>query len=74
MAIAVSSAHRQAAFEAGQWLIDTMKRVVPIWKLEHYTDGTRQWVEHGNVQGAAKQGVVRGEAVRGSSDPEVTGA
>ena len=44
VAIAVSSAHRQPAFEAGQWLIDTLKRVVPIWKCEHWADGTTEWV------------------------------
>ncbi len=47
VAIAVSSAHRQAAFEAGQWLIDTMKQVVPIWKKEQWADGTSQWVHPG---------------------------
>ena len=44
VAIAVSSAHRQAAFEAGQWLIDTIKQVVPIWKKEHWADGSSLWV------------------------------
>jgi molybdopterin synthase catalytic subunit len=44
VAIAVSSAHRQAAFEAGQWLIDTLKQVVPIWKRELWADGTTEWV------------------------------
>ena len=47
VAIAVSSAHRQPAFEAGQWLIDTLKEVVPIWKCEHWADGTREWVHPG---------------------------
>jgi molybdopterin synthase catalytic subunit len=47
VAIAVSSAHRQAAFEAGQWLIDTLKQVVPIWKKENWADGTSQWVHPG---------------------------
>jgi molybdopterin synthase catalytic subunit len=47
VAIAVSSAHRQAAFEAGQWLIDTLKEVVPIWKCEHWADGTSEWVHPG---------------------------
>jgi molybdopterin synthase catalytic subunit len=47
VAIAVSSAHRQAAFEAGQWLIDTMKHIVPIWKKEHGADGTSLWVHPG---------------------------
>ena len=44
VAIAVSSAHRRGAFEAGQWLIDRIKQVVPIWKKENYTDGTSDWV------------------------------
>lgn len=44
VAIVVASAHRVAAFEAGQWLIDTLKQRVPIWKQEHWADGTRQWV------------------------------
>lgn len=47
VAIAVSSAHRQAAFEAGQWLIDRLKESVPIWKEEHWADGTSQWVHPG---------------------------
>lgn len=45
--IAVSSAHRQAAFEACQWLIDTLKQVVPIWKQEYWADGTTEWVHPG---------------------------
>jgi molybdopterin synthase catalytic subunit len=44
VAIAVSSAHRRAAFQAGQWLIDRIKEVVPIWKKENYADGTSHWV------------------------------
>ena len=44
VAIAVSSAHRREAFEAGQWLIDRIKQVVPIWKKENYTDGSDNWV------------------------------
>ena len=44
VAIAVSSAHRANAFEAGRWLIDTLKVEVPIWKREHWTDGTQEWV------------------------------
>lgn len=42
--IAVSSAHRRAAFEACQWLITELKRTVPIWKKEVYSDG-EIWVE-----------------------------
>jgi MoaE-MoaD fusion protein len=37
--IVVASAHRGAAYEASRWLIDTLKRHVPIWKKEHFVDG-----------------------------------
>jgi molybdopterin synthase catalytic subunit len=47
VAIAVSSPHRQAAFDAGNWLIDTLKQVVPIWKQEQYADGATEWVHPG---------------------------
>lgn len=41
--IAVSSAHRKAAFEACEYAIDTLKETVPIWKKEHFEDG-EVWV------------------------------
>ena len=47
VAIAVSSPHRQDAFESGSWLIDKLKEVVPIWKQENWADGTSQWVHPG---------------------------
>ena len=47
VAVAVSTPHRRAAFEAGQWLIDTLKASVPIWKKENWADGTSQWVHPG---------------------------
>jgi molybdopterin synthase catalytic subunit len=37
--IAVSAAHRAAAFDACRWAIDTLKRTVPIWKKEFFADG-----------------------------------
>jgi len=37
--IVVSSAHRGAAFDACRWLIDTLKKTVPIWKKEQFVDG-----------------------------------
>ncbi|MGB7189943.1 MAG: molybdenum cofactor biosynthesis protein MoaE [Acidobacteriaceae bacterium] len=37
--IAVASAHRAQAFDACRWLIDTLKKTVPIWKKEHFEDG-----------------------------------
>jgi molybdopterin synthase catalytic subunit len=37
--VVVASAHRGAAFEACRWLIDTLKKTVPIWKKEQFVDG-----------------------------------
>jgi MoaE-MoaD fusion protein len=37
--IVVASAHRAAAFDACRWAIDTLKRIVPIWKKEYFSDG-----------------------------------
>ncbi|HYM77658.1 MAG TPA: molybdenum cofactor biosynthesis protein MoaE [Candidatus Dormibacteraeota bacterium] len=37
--IAVASAHRGPAFDACRWLIDTLKRTIPIWKKEYFEDG-----------------------------------
>jgi len=37
--IVVASAHRGAAFDACRWLIDTLKKTVPIWKKEYFEDG-----------------------------------
>ena len=47
VAVAVSAPHRGDAFEAGQFLIDTLKEVVPIWKQENWADGSKEWVEPG---------------------------
>src|ERR1700709_2500094 len=41
--IAVSAAHRDAAFEACRYVIDTLKQTVPIWKKEIFEDG-EVWV------------------------------
>jgi molybdopterin synthase catalytic subunit len=45
--VAVSCPHRQQAFEACRWLIDTLKQVVPIWKRESWSDGGAEWVHPG---------------------------
>ena len=50
VAVAVGSPHRQDAFDAGKWLIDTLKEVVPIWKQENWADGTKDWVHPGIQQ------------------------
>lgn len=42
--VGVSAAHRGAAFDACRWIIDEVKRRVPIWKNEHYADGESGWL------------------------------
>jgi len=44
--IAVASAHRAQAMDACRWLIDTVKKTVPIWKKEFFADGA-VWVDGG---------------------------
>jgi len=53
VAVAVSAAHRRAAFAAAEWLMDRIKATVPIWKCDHTPDGGRTWV-HGAL--APEQG------------------
>jgi molybdopterin synthase catalytic subunit len=47
VAVAVSCPHRAQAFEAGRFLIDRLKKVVPVWKQENWADGTTEWVHPG---------------------------
>lgn len=43
--VASAAAHRDAAFESCRWVIDAVKARVPIWKHEHFADGTSAWVD-----------------------------
>jgi molybdopterin synthase catalytic subunit len=45
VAIAVAHPHRAEAFEACRFAIEAIKQRVPIWKREHYVDGSRAWVD-----------------------------
>ncbi len=47
--IGVAAAHRDAAFIACRFLIDSLKKTVPIWKKEYYADGTSEWVDPRSV-------------------------
>ena len=42
--VATAAAHRGTAFEASRALIDTLQTEVPIWKHQHFADGTEEWV------------------------------
>src|SRR3954447_11248332 len=59
VAIAVASAHRDEAFMACRYVIEEVKRRVPIWKREFFADGTVEWV------GSGAAGQRGGEAVDG---------
>jgi molybdopterin synthase catalytic subunit len=45
VAIAVAHERRAPAMDASRYLIEELKKRVPIWKREHYADGTREWVD-----------------------------
>ena len=45
VAVVVSTPHRGPAFESSRWIMDELKRRVPIWKKEHFADGGAEWVE-----------------------------
>jgi molybdopterin synthase catalytic subunit len=47
VAIVAAHAHRTAALDANRYVIEELKRRVPIWKLEHYEDGAREWIGSG---------------------------
>jgi molybdopterin synthase catalytic subunit len=43
--VAAAHPHRAQAFDACRYVIEEIKRRVPVWKREHYADGTREWVD-----------------------------
>ena len=54
IAIAVGHPRRAAAFEAARMVIEAVKRRVPIWKREHYADGSREWVDPTRVEAGSR--------------------
>ena len=45
VAIAVSSPHRAEAFQASRFIIEEIKKRLPVWKHEQYEDGDATWVQ-----------------------------
>ena len=45
--VGASAAHRDAAYAASRYVIDEVKRRVPIWKKEYYGDGESEWLHPG---------------------------
>jgi molybdopterin synthase catalytic subunit len=56
VAIVAAHAHRSPALDASRYVIEQLKQRVPIWKLEHYADGTREWVGAGTGNREAATG------------------
>jgi molybdopterin synthase catalytic subunit len=54
VAIAVASAHRAAAYEASRYVIEELKKRVPIWKREGYREGDSQWIRGHSPQPAGE--------------------
>lgn len=48
--VAVSHGHRRESFEGGLWLVDEIKRRVPVWKKEVWLDG-EEWIEGPEAMG-----------------------
>jgi molybdopterin synthase catalytic subunit len=53
VAIASAHAHRTPALDCTRYVIEEIKKRVPIWKREHYTDGTREWIDPTASRGIA---------------------
>jgi MoaE-MoaD fusion protein len=70
--IVVASAHRAAGFEACRWLIDTLKRTVPIWKKEYFEDGA-VWAEGEPFPGDISVGNLTGAGSTGPGDASKLG-
>ena len=54
VAIAVSSAHRAPAFDACRYIIEEIKKRVPVWKQERYAEGDSAWLASAPVQGSGR--------------------
>ncbi|HEX7594970.1 MAG TPA: molybdenum cofactor biosynthesis protein MoaE [Gemmatimonadaceae bacterium] len=53
VAIVAAHAHRAPALDCTRFVIEEIKQRVPIWKREHYTDGTREWIDPTASRGIA---------------------
>jgi molybdopterin synthase catalytic subunit len=54
VAVVAAHAHRAPALDCTRYVIEELKKRVPIWKLEHYDDGTREWVDPTHVPAEAQ--------------------
>jgi len=55
VAIATAARHRAAAYDASRQALERLKSEVPIWKLEHYSDGNAAWREEESLAGSSQR-------------------
>jgi molybdopterin synthase catalytic subunit len=55
VAIAVSSPHRAEAYDASRYVIEEIKKRLPVWKHERYADGDAGWVRGSDLNDAAAE-------------------
>lgn len=53
VAIVAAHAHRAPALDSTRFVIEEIKKRLPIWKMEHYADGAREWVDPTQSTGVA---------------------
>lgn len=68
VAVAAASAHRDEAFAACRFVIEQLKRRVPIWKREVFADGTSEWVGSGTAGQRGGDGAGAASSSDGRSD------
>jgi len=66
VAIAAAHPHRGEAFETARYIIEELKKRLPIWKREHYVDGRSEWV---NAHGTEPATMEHGERKMGAPSP-----
>lgn len=71
VAVVAAHPHRAPALDAMRFAIEELKRRVPIWKLELYADGTREWVNAGTGRSLAPLGTSREQGTEVSGQLEV---
>lgn len=53
VAVVAAAPHRAEAFEAARWVMEEVKRRLPVWKRERFEDGSSQWRERAGAGGAS---------------------
>jgi len=74
VAIAVSSPHRSEAFAASRHVIEEIKKRLPVWKHERYTDGDGRWLDGHHPAPGGEEPIVHRETAAGADDDDGGGS